>query len=423
MKLIKTSIFSGIITLIRISSGFVAGKVVAMFTGPAGVAVIGQFNNFITIILTFANGAINSGVIKYTAEFEGDEIRLKKLFSTSLKISIYCSIFFGVLLLLIATFISQLLFQSSLYINPIRVLGITIILYSLNSLLIAILNGLQKIKIYTLVNTAGSIIGLLFTVILVFYFKIAGALYALVLSQSIVFFVTLVLIIKSDWFSWSFFKQPFDKGIARKLSHYSLMAITSSLCMPLAQIILRNLVTEQLGINSAGYWQGMMRISDGYLMLVTMSLSTYYLPKLSSLRTDKELRSEIFQGYKIILPAVFVSCMFIYLLRFFIIGLLYSKEFESMGELFFFQLLGDFFKITSWLIAYLMTAKAMTKTFIITEIIFTLIYVLLSYLCICNYKLIGITIAFAINYFIYFVVMVIIFRKLLFNLKFKKNNE
>lgn len=417
MKLIKTSFFSAIITLIRIASGFVAGKVVALFTGPAGVALIGQFTNFISIVLTFANGAINSGVIKYTAEFKDDEVQLKKLFSTSLRISIYCSGIFGVLLLMFASYISQFLFHSSLYCNPIRVLGITIILYSLNSLLIAILNGLQQIKKYTLVNTAGSIIGLLFTVILVFYFKIEGALYALVLTQSIVFFVTLVLIIKSDWFSWSYFKQPFDKESAKKLSHYSLMAITTSLCMPVAHIILRNLIISELGLDSAGYWQGMMRISDGYLMLITTSLSTYYLPKLASLNGNRELRKEIFQGYKIILPVVFISCLSIYWLRFIIIKVLFTGEFEAMSELFLFQLLGDFFKMAAWILAFLMVAKSMTIIFIITEIVFTLTYVLLSYICISLFKLNGITIAFAINYFLYLIVMIIVFRKLLFNNK------
>lgn len=417
MKLIKTSFFSAIITFIRIAAGFVAGKVIALFTGPAGVALIGQFTNFITIILTFANGAINSGVIKYTAEFKDDEVQLKKLFSTSLKISVYCSGIFGVLLLIVASYISQFLFHSSLYCNPIRVLGITIILYSLNSLLIAILNGLQQIKKYTLVNTAGSIIGLLFTVILVFYFKILGALYALVLTQSIVFFVTLVLIIKSDWFSWSFFKQPFDKETAKKLSHYTLMAITTTLCMPIAQIVLRNLVIEKFGVNSAGYWQGMMRISDGYLMLITTSLSTYYLPKLASLNGNRELRKEILQGYKIILPLVFISCLSIYILRFYIIKILFTEEFNTMSELFLFQLIGDFFKIAAWILAFLMVAKSMTKIFIITEIIFTFNYVLLSHICISLFKLKGLTIAFAINYFLYLIVMIILFRNLLFNHK------
>lgn len=414
MKLIKTSFFSAIITFIRIASSFVAGKVVALFTGPAGVALIGQFSNFITIALTFANGAINMGVIKYTAEFEGDEQKLKKLFSTSLKISIYSSSIFGLILLCVATYISQWLFHSPLYINPLRVLGVTIILYSLNTLLISILNGKKQIKTYTIVNTVGSIVGLVFTVVLVFFYKVSGALYALVLAQSIVFFVTLILVIKSDWFSRSYFNQPFDKGIARNLSKFSLMAISSALTLPVSQIILRNMVINKLGVNSAGYWQGMMRVSDGYLLLITTSLSTYYLPKLASLHTDEDMRKEILQGYKIILPAVFIGCVLIYFLRFFIIHLLYTKEFEAMSGLFIFQLIGDFFKMAAWILGYLMLAKAMTKAYIITETIFSISNVLLGYLCIHLFKLNGITIAFAINYFIYLIIMVVIFRKLLF---------
>lgn len=415
MKLLKTSLFSAVITFIRIASGFVAGKVVALFTGPAGVAVIGQFNNFITIILTFANGAINSGVVKYTAQYEGDTLQLKKLFSTSFKISIFCSAFFGTILLFTSPFISELLFKSVIYNNPIRVLGVTIALYSLNSLLISILNGKKQIKTYTLVNTLGSIIGLIFTIILVFLYKLQGALYALVLAQSIVFFVTVILIIKSDWFSWAYFNQPFDKQTGKQLSRFSLMAIVSSLTIPISQIVLRNLLINKWGIVTAGNWQGMMRISDGYLLLITTSLSTYYLPKLSSLHTNNELQKEIFKGYKIILPAVLAGCIIIYFSRFFIIHILYTQSFEGMESLFFYQLLGDFFKMAAWILAYLMLAKAMTKTYIITEIFFSITYVVLGYLCINLFGSEGITIAFAINYLGYLLVMIIVFRKLIFN--------
>lgn len=414
MKLIKTSFFSAIITFIRIASGFVAGKIVALYTGPAGVALIGQFSNFITIVVTFANGAINAGIVKYTAEYDGDEVQQKKLFSTSLKISIYCSIIIGLLLIALSGYLSKWIFTSVIYINPIRVLGLTIILYSLNSLLISVLNGKQQIKTYTLVNTIGSIVGLVFTVILVYFYKIQGALYALVLAQSIVFFVTLFMIIKSHWFAWSYFNQPFDKKTALKLLQFSVMAIVSALTVPVSQIILRNLVINQLGVASAGYWQGMMRVSDGYLLIITTSLSTYYLPKLSSLNTNDELRKEIFHGYKIILPCVFAGCVIIYLCRYLIIHILYTKQFDIMGDLFTFQLIGDFFKMAAWILAYLMLAKAMTKVFIVTEILFSVGYVVLGYVCINFFKLTGITIAFAINYFVYFIVMIVIFRKLLF---------
>lgn len=414
MKLIKTTFFSAVITFIRIVSGFVASKAVAIFTGPPGVALIGAFTNFITIILTFANGAINTGLVKYTAEFNEDENELKALFSTSLKISIFCSTIVGIILILLAPYLSSLIFIKQEYSNPIRVLGLTIILYSLNSLLISILNGKGQIKTYTIVNTVGTLVGLITTVVLVYLFKIQGALYALVLSQSVVFFVTASLIIKSSWFSWSFFNKSFDKSIAKKLSHYSLMAVITALTGPVSQILLRNILIEKLGLDSAGYWQGMMRISDGYLMLITTSLSTYYLPKLSSIKRDSELQLEIWKGYKIIIPLVFIGCVVIYIMRFFIIKTLYTSDFDKMQELFLYQLLGDFFKMASWILAYLMLAKAMTRLYVITEILFSISYVIISYFCIIYVGLIGITIAFAINYFCYFVLMLVIFRKLIF---------
>ncbi|GAA4205073.1 hypothetical protein GCM10022289_24010 [Pedobacter jeongneungensis] len=275
------------------------------------------------------------------------------------------------------------------------------------------MNGKGQIRLYTWVNTIGSIIGLIFTIVLVYFYKVQGALYALVLSQSIVFFITLVLIVKSPWFSIDYFKGPLDKIVAMKLGHFSLMAIVTALTMPVAQIILRNMLISNLGINAAGIWQGMMRVSDGYLMLITTALSTYYLPKLSSLIKDTEIKNEIFRGYKIILPLVFLGCILIYFLRFFIIRILYTPEFNEMQSLFLWQLVGDFFKMASWMLAYLMLAKAMTKAYIIVEVVFSLGYVLLSYYLTTNFGLKGISIAFACNYFLCFIAMIIIFRKLL----------
>ncbi|AJW64768.1 MULTISPECIES: O-antigen translocase [Elizabethkingia] len=415
MGLVKTSFFSGLITLIRIASGFVANKVVAIYTGPGGVAIIGAFTNFIALALTFANGAINNGVIKYTSEYGNNEYRQRLLVSTSFKISLYCSIIIGPILILFAPFFSQWILTNDIYTNAIRVLGCSIILYSLNSLLISILNGRNQIKLYTLVNTLGSVIGLVLTICLVYFFKVYGALYALVLSQSIVFFITLILIIKSPWFSWDYFKQPVNKIIVKKLGGFSLMAIVTAISVPVSQILLRNLLIEKVGIDGAGYWQGMMKVSDGYLLLIVTSLSTYYLPKLASLKKDKELQSEIFKGYKIILPCVFIGCVLIYYLRFFIIKLLYTSSFYEMESLFLWQLVGDFFKMAAWVLSYLMLAKAMIKVFIITEIVFTSLYVILGFIFVHYFKLWGITFAFALNYILYFLTMLFIFRKLMFN--------
>ena len=423
MKLIKTSIFSAIITIFRIASGFIATKIVSVLTGPSGVALLGAFSNFISIVFTFANGAINSGVVKYTSELNGDEQKLHSLFSTSLKISVICSLITGLIILILAPNISDWLFENHIFINPIRLLGISVLFYSINSLLISILNGKGLVTSYTIVNLIGSLIGLLLTITLVFFYKIEGALYALVLSQSLIFFITILLISKSSWFSINFFKKSFNKSIALKLSHFSLMSIVSTLTLPIAQIYIRKLIISKFDINQAGIWQAMMRISDGYLAIITSALGIYYLPKLASINSEDSIRREIFSGYKLLVPIILICSVCIYLFRFFIIKLLYTSTFIIMEDLFFWQLLGDFFKIMSWVLSYLMLAKAMTKVYIFTEILFSLFYVFITYLLIDLFLLKSVVIAFAFNYFVYFLFMMVYFRNILFE-KFshKKSN-
>jgi PST family polysaccharide transporter len=151
LKLIKTTLFSSIITFIRIATGFISNKVVAIFVGPSGIAILGQFVNFFNIALTFSNGAISTGVIKYTAEFESDKKQLKKLMNTSLMITLYSSLITAFFLIVFASSISNYLFSTNFYSKPIFYIGLTIVFYSLNNLILSVLNGIGDIKKYTLI--------------------------------------------------------------------------------------------------------------------------------------------------------------------------------------------------------------------------------------------------------------------------------
>ncbi|MTG98724.1 MULTISPECIES: O-antigen translocase [Myroides] len=414
MKLISTTLYSGLITIVKTTAAFVSTKIVAMFVGAAGVATIGAFGNFLNIVLAFANGAIQTGVVKYTAEYQDDVEKSKKLFSTSFRISVLCSLAIGALLLALSNWLSTLIFATSQYGTIVRVLGVTIVFYALNSLLISVLNGKGLIKIYSIVNMAGSLLGLVLTCVLVYFFQIEGALLALILSQTAIFFVSLFIVYKKKLIVHEIKWSLYDRDIAKKLSGYSLMAIVSAMTVPVAQILIRNMLTVNMGIDSAGIWQGMIRVSDAYLLIINTALGTYYLPKLSTLIDREDITRELYKGFKLIMPLVVVSCLIMYVLRFFVIRILYTPEFYIMEELFLWQLLGDIFKIAAFLLAYLMLAKALTKVYIITEIIFSVLYVVLSYIMIPIYGVKGATLAFFFNYIGYFVFMSIYFKDYLF---------
>ncbi|MFA6988640.1 MAG: O-antigen flippase, partial [Candidatus Gastranaerophilaceae bacterium] len=197
---------------------------------------------------------------------------------------------------------------------------------------------------------------------------------------------------------------------------------TSALTVPVAQILVRNYIVDNISLDAAGFWQGIWKISDVYLTIVTTSLSVYYLPKLSEIQSDKELKKEILFGYKILLPIVAIIAVFIYMTKMPIIHLLFTDKFIPMKDLFTFQLIGDFIKIASWLLGILMVAKAMTRWYIAVEIIFNITFVIFSVLFINKGGLIGVTQAFALNYFLCLLFMIWLFRNLLFDKRVKNDN-
>ena len=103
----------------------------------------------------------------------------------------------------------------------------------------------------------------------------------------------------------------------------------------------------------------------------------------------------------------------VFLLKHFIIWFLYTPEFYPMEALFVWQLAGDFFKICSWLLAFLMVAKAKALMYISTEVLFTITYIVLSYLFVQINGVVGLTQGYLVAYFLYMLAMVFLFRNVI----------
>lgn len=401
-------------TLVKMLTGLVSVKIVAAIIGPTGVALLGQLHNFTTIVMSLSCGGINNGITKYIAECRDNPDEVKSLLSTGLRIIVGCSLVVGILLILLHSFLSNYVMLSPDYGYVFIILGFTVLLYALNMMLISIINGYKEFKKYVKINIANSIVGLIFTLCFVLTLGLDGALISAVTYQSVMCFVTLWMIRKLPWLRWDYFKKKIELRVSKKYFHYTLMALTSAATVPVSQMLLRGYVISQISPVEAGWWEAMNRISNMYLMVITTSFSVYYLPRLSELKGILALRREIFKTYKVIVPILFVSFSIIYLLRFVIVRVLFTSEFLPMENLFLWQLIGDFFKICSWLLAFLMVAKSMAKAFVTTEIFFALTFVGMGFLFMQWNGVIGITQAYFCNYVIYMICMIIMFRKILF---------
>ncbi|MFW1746757.1 O-antigen translocase [Acinetobacter guillouiae] len=413
MNLLKTSILNGIAVLIKTVTMFVLNKILAVYVGPSGYAAIGQFQNFIQMVITFAGTAINNGVVKYTAEYYENESEQQLVWKTAGSIVLTFSVFFSAFILIFQKQLSIYIFHTDIYQTVFIWFAVFLTFFTFNSLFLAILNGKKEVLRLVVANIVGSIFSLVVTGILVIKYSLYGALVSLSIYQSLAFFVTLFLCYKSNWFKLTYLFGKIDKSIAKKFAAFALMALVSAICVPLSQMVIRSYLTHEYGSSYAGYWEAMIRLSAAYLMLVTTTLGVYYLPRLSELSNIQQIKFEIYLGYKYIFPLAVIGGLFVYFLKDWIITLLFTKSFLPMRDLFFWQMIGDSLKIGSWILAYLMLSKAMTRLFITTEIIFAITSILLTYLCTQIFGFEGVSIAHLINYAVYWIVMsIFIFKSL-----------
>lgn len=411
MSLIRTSLLNGIAVAVKVASALVLNKILAVYVGPAGYAVIGQYQNAVSIIVSLAGGVVGTGVTKATAQHFDNETKQHAIWQTAIRASLAASIIGAIFLLLLSNTLAQWVLHRSDMSTVFVWLALTLPAMAANNLLLAIVNGKKEVGIFIGSNIIGSLIGILVTGLLAFKFGLYGTLIAFAINPAIVLLATATIVAQRDWFKIKFLWGKLNQPALRELSGFALMGLTSALTVPLSYMFIRDHIAANLGITAAGYWQASWKISEIYLMLVTTTLSAYYLPRLSEIRKPAELKTEIVKVYRFVMPIVAVGAAAIFLMRDFIITILFTQEFSSMRELFAWQLAGDVIKIGSWIIGYILVGRAMVKTFIVTEIIFSIFFVLSSRLLIDSYGLTGAGMSYATTYFSHSICMALLVAK------------
>lgn len=412
----KITSLNSVSVMIRMVTGVVSTSVVAKILGPSGVALLGNLRNFITSLETISVLGFNNGIVKYVAQHNKDENELKKIISTVFWTLLGASFLVAVPLFIFANYWNTTVFGSEYDFSLIfRVTALTIPLFALNIFLIAIINGLSEFKKVIYINIVGNLIGFGFTIFMVVQYGINGALLAMAIVPAVLFVVSWFWISKSLDLKRYIKKGLYDFSVIRNLSEYSLMAFVSAFCFPIIILKIRMNAIDTVGIENAGNWEAMRSLSNFYMMFVSTLLTVYFFPKLSQSQSDKGTQSVFFDYYKSVIPMFLVGALILYFLRDIFISLIYSERFLVLSDLFLWQLAGDFFKVCSLILGYQFFAKKMTIAFLSTEILsIAILYVSSNYLM-NIYGTEGLVIAHTVTYIIYFIVLLIMFRKVVFN--------
>ncbi len=412
--LLKITSFNSIAIFINVIVGVLTSKALAEFVGPKGMASVGNLRDFLKTIYALATFGIFSGVVKYTAEHKKDQAELQKVLSTALVVILVATLIVSVILYAGASYWNSLIFEGKEFSYIFKILALVLPLYALNMFCLGIINGFEKYKKFIVVNIVGYLVNLVITVYLVWKYQLDGALVALSIVPSILLIVSLILLYKERVSLPKFKSKAFSKEYFKKYLSYTIMAAVSAFIFPIIYVFVRNHIIETIGENEAGYWEAMQRISNQYLIFVTSLLSLYVLPKLSENKTIQGFRSIVFSFYKTILPIFGIGLILIYFLRIYVIEFVYNEEFLATESLFIWQLLGDFFKVISLVIAYQLYAKKMLGHYLFVEIASLGLFYYLSIYLTNEVGIEGVVMAHCIRSFIALALLVLIFWKSLF---------
>tara|TARA_B100000287_G_scaffold90789_1_gene83110 strand:- start:1709 stop:2962 length:1254 start_codon:yes stop_codon:yes gene_type:complete len=412
MNFIKTSFLSGLSTAISLLARLISTKIVAVYLGTNGMFLMGQLKDFLRLGNTIGSFGIENGIVKYVSEYDNDKSKLSNIIGTSFKINFTSALIFSGLIIIfknqIADFL-QINFSENFY---FLILIFSIISASIHTCFLSIYNGLNKIKLYVLVNIFSNIISAIILVILVLEMEIIGAFYALAINQifSLLINVIFFFIYKPFEIGWVFKKFIYDN--LKKLSSFSIMAVVGPTCLIISTFIVRDFIFAEFGSDYAGSWEAMWRISAIYLLFLITTFKFYLIPTFSKL-DDNELKKEVFKIWKVVIPIIIIITAGVYITKDLIINILLSKEFILINAIIFFHLLGDIIKINCWVLGNIMISKADTKSFIFFQIEWSVIFVALTYLFIGKYGFVGVSISYFITYIIHFSLLNLYFRKLL----------
>jgi O-antigen/teichoic acid export membrane protein len=414
-QLFKISSLNSLSVILKIGVGLVTSKLLAVFVGPSGMALVGNLRNFMTSLESISTLGFQNGIVKYVAECDKDKSELQKIIATVFISLLFVAIVLSGILFFFATYWNNQVFGSRFgYSFVFKALALALPWYAVSLFLVSVINGLGQFKKVIWITILGNAIGLLMSLVLIWNFKTLGALLAIVVTPALLFLVSFYFVNKEIPFLKTIRLHYFDFKIIKNLSSYSLMALVSSVFGPLVFLAIRKNVIAVVGIDQAGYWETMTRISSYYMLFAGTILSVYFLPKLAIAKSNRETKTVFWNYYKSILPLFIIGLSVIYALRFFIVEMLFTKEFLPVASMFFWQLFGDILKVAFLILGYEFFAKKLTLAFIISEIASLAVLYFSSAYLIQLYGIQGVLIAQALDNLIYLLVLMVYFRKSLF---------
>lgn len=421
------SIYSALLTvfahLSKLLVGFLLLKLVSFYLGAEGLGRLGHFMSLLTILSILAGGGILNGVIKYVAEYRSHPLKLVGFVSSAASYSLIFAVLLFGLGVIFSRPIAEIIFGNTQLYPYIIALALAQVGFAFTNLVIGVGNGLGQNHIYAKIQIIGSLLALPLCWALVANWGLEGAILGLICSLLVTIFPALFYAFKAKLSRFVKVSVRADKNF-RKLFHFTLMLLASAIAFPLVEILVRQHLIVTSGYQEAGIWQAATRLSSAYTGLFSVFLAYWFMPIVSAEESWLRIRKKAMRIMPVIMAIFVCGALIFYYWRDVFIVLLLSSDFIRLENIIHYQLIGDFFKISAYVLGFIAVAKAATKLYIGAEFLQSLAFLFFAmYLEQFYSGPEGVMIGYAFTYFIYFLICLIGFLVFSIRMSTVENNK
>jgi PST family polysaccharide transporter len=161
----------------------------------------------------------------------------------------------------------------------------------------------------------------------------------------------------------------------RSMIALGLVTMATALMGSLCQLLVRSLVTRELGIAAAGHFHAAWTISMTYLGFVLTAMAADYYPRLAEAIADRDLANRLVnEQTEIALLLAGPAMIAMLALVSWIIPTLYDSQFGDAVSVLRWQVLGDVLKVAAWPMGFLLMARGRALPVLLTELLWMTCY-------------------------------------------------
>jgi O-antigen/teichoic acid export membrane protein len=394
-----TSLFGGV-QVFNIIIAILRSKIIAILLGPAGLGIVGLLNSTTGFVSLLTNFGLGTSAIRdiAAANESGDEHRISKIVTVFRRLVWITGLLGAVITFVSSSWLSQLTFGNKDYTVAFMWLSCSLLFSQLTSGQKVLLQGMRKLKYLAKANMLGSLIGLLISAPLYYYYRVDGIVPAIVL--------TAIFLLGITWYFGKKIKIERTAVTAKEtifegkgMLKMGFMLSLSGLISTGASYIVRIFISNTGGVEDVGLYSAGFAVIGTYVGMVFTAMGTDYYPRLSGVSKDNKKANLLINQQAEIAVLILAPILTVFLIFInWAVIILYSTKFTPVNGLIQWAALGMYFKAVSWAIGFIFLAKGASKLFFWSELVASSYMLLFNILGYKYFGLTGMGFSFLISY-------------------------